>query len=77
MRATAILRSLAGALRGGGVKPTRFLDEHIDLSCLVIEGERPFPYQVDGDYLGETTRLELTHEPEAVNLVRPRPPSPH
>jgi diacylglycerol kinase family enzyme len=77
MRATAILRSLAGALRGGGVKPTRFLDEHIDLSCLVIEGERPFPYQVDGDYLGETTRLELTHEPNAVNLVRPQPPSPH
>jgi diacylglycerol kinase family enzyme len=76
MRATAILRSLAGALRGGGVKPTKYLDEHVDLSCLVIEGERPFPYQVDGDYLGETTRLELTHEPDAINLVRPRPLAP-
>jgi diacylglycerol kinase family enzyme len=77
MRATAILRSLAGALRGGGVKRTKYLDEHVDLSCVVIESERPFPYQVDGDYLGETDRLELTHEPDAVNLVRPLPLSPH
>jgi diacylglycerol kinase family enzyme len=58
------------------VKRTKYLDEHVDLSCVVIESERPFPYQVDGDYLGETDRLELTHEPDAVNLVRPLPLSP-
>ncbi len=39
----------------------------------MIESERPFPYQVDGDYLGETNRLEFAHVPNAVNLVRPRP----
>ena len=54
MRATAIVRSLIEALRGG-VKPEAWLDEQIDLQHLVIEHERPFPYQLDGDYLGEVT----------------------
>jgi diacylglycerol kinase family enzyme len=71
MSAPAILSSLAGALRGGGVKPSRHLDTRIDVSHLVIEHETPFPYQVDGDALGSTTRLEFNHVPEAVKLVRP------
>lgn len=71
MRATAILSSLAGALKGGGVKATSHLDEHTDVDHLVVEHATPFPYQLDGDFLGETTRLEFTHEPDAVFLVRP------
>ena len=71
MRATTILRSLAGALRGGGVEPTAELDEQIDLDHLVIEHETPFPYQLDGDYLGEIDRLEFHHVPDAVQLVVP------
>jgi diacylglycerol kinase family enzyme len=71
MSAPAILSSLAGALRGGGVKPSRHLDIRIDVSHLVIEHETPFPYQVDGDALGSTTRLEFNHVPDAVKLVRP------
>ena len=34
-------------------------------------GHRPFPYQVDGDYLGEVDRLQFRHEPNALNLVLP------
>ncbi|MET0909692.1 MAG: diacylglycerol kinase family protein, partial [Ilumatobacteraceae bacterium] len=71
MKATAILRSLAGALRGGGVKPTDYLDEQIDLDELVIESTEPFPYQLDGDYLGEADRLMFQHVPNAVRLVFP------
>ncbi|MGI9031884.1 MAG: diacylglycerol/lipid kinase family protein [Ilumatobacteraceae bacterium] len=71
MAALAILRSLAGALRGRGVEPTAWLDEQIDLGDLVIEHETPFPYQLDGDYLGESTRLEFHHVPDAVRLVLP------
>jgi diacylglycerol kinase family enzyme len=71
MSATAILTSLAGALRGGGVKPARHLDTRVDVSHLVVEHDTPFPYQVDGDALGSTTRLEFTHVPDAVKLVRP------
>jgi diacylglycerol kinase family enzyme len=71
MKATAILRSLAGALKGGGVKPAAHLDIRIDVEKLTVENDVPFPYHVDGDALGETTRLEFLHVPDAVNLVFP------
>lgn len=71
MTSVAILSSLTGALRGGGVKPSAHLDVREDVSHLVIENEVPFPYQVDGDALGSTTRLEFVHVPDAVKLVVP------
>jgi diacylglycerol kinase family enzyme len=73
MRAGAILGSLAGALRGGGVKATAHLAVQTDLEHLTIQSAVAFPYQVDGDYLGETRALEFVHVPEAVRLVRPGP----
>ena len=73
MGAKAIIGSLAAALKGGGVTANQHLDEHIDVERLVIEHERAFPYQVDGDYLGETTRLDFSHVPDAVRLVFPLP----
>ena len=72
MKVGAILRGLGGALRGGGVKPSDTLSLHTDLSELTIEHSTPFPYQLDGDYLGETKRLDFTHVPNAVRLVRPQ-----
>ena len=74
MSATAILSSLAGALRGGGVKPAKHLDVHVGVRHLVIEHDTPFPYQVDGDALGDTRRLEFDYVPDAVKLVFPRQP---
>jgi diacylglycerol kinase family enzyme len=71
LRVGAIVRSLLGALRGGGVRPTEHLAEWQDLHTLVAHHDEPFPYQVDGDYLGETTRLEFTYVPDAVQLVLP------
>ncbi len=71
LRAMAIFSSLAGALRGRGVKQTPFLDEQVDLNALEVESDEAFPYQVDGDYLGEINRLEFHHVPDAVNLVFP------
>ncbi|MFK8026194.1 MAG: diacylglycerol kinase family protein [Ilumatobacter sp.] len=71
MKARAILTSLAGALRGGGVKPAAHLDIRTDVRNLTIEHETPFPYQLDGDALGDTTRLDVQHVPDAVRLVFP------
>jgi len=76
MRATAILGSLAGALRGGGVRPSDHLDLRTDLTELTITptgADQPFPYQLDGDFLGETRELRFRHRPDAVRLVRPAP----
>ncbi|MEY4176271.1 MAG: hypothetical protein RI900_3436, partial [Actinomycetota bacterium] len=75
MKISAILGGLGGALRGGGVKASSTLDVQTDLRALTIEHAGPFPYQLDGDYLGETRQLEFTHEPEAVRLVRPSLPT--
>jgi diacylglycerol kinase family enzyme len=36
-----------------------------------IVGPEPFPYQVDGDYLGDVTRLDLAYAPDALTLVVP------
>jgi diacylglycerol kinase family enzyme len=71
MRASAIIGSLAGALRGGGVSTSDHLVEWTDVESLTATSATPFPYQLDGDYLGETTRLEFQHVPEAVQLVFP------
>ena len=71
MNARAILTSLAGALRGGGVQPAPHLDIRTDVTDLVIEHDDPFPYQVDGDALGSTRRLQFVHVPDAVQLVFP------
>jgi diacylglycerol kinase family enzyme len=72
MKVGAILGGLGGALRGGGVKASKTLDLQTDLSELTISHDTPFPYQLDGDYLGETKRLEFRHVPDAVRLVRPQ-----
>ncbi len=71
MAAGAILGGLGGALRGGGVTATNRLDSQTDLTEVTFTHDQPFPYQVDGDYLGETTRLEFVHVPNAIRLVDP------
>jgi diacylglycerol kinase family enzyme len=74
LRAMAVIGSITGALRGGGVKPSAHLDVRTDLTELTIrrtDSVDGFPYQVDGDYLGQTERLEFVHRPDAVRLIRP------
>ncbi len=67
----ALVGGLGGALRGGGVKPGKHLDVRTDLARLTISHDTPFPYQVDGDYLGETRSLAFEHVPDAVRLIIP------
>ena len=42
------------------------------ISSVAVVGYGPFPYQVDGDHLGDAERLEIRHEPEVLDLVLPR-----
>ncbi|QSB15700.1 diacylglycerol kinase family lipid kinase [Natronosporangium hydrolyticum] len=39
-----------------------------DLSELVLRSETPQPFQVDGDYLGEREKIQLTAAPEALRV---------
>lgn len=75
MQISAILKSLAGALKGGGVQPAPYLDTRSDLTKFDIRGlQGSFPYQLDGDYLGEVSSLHFEHCPDAVRLCMPRKP---
>jgi diacylglycerol kinase family enzyme len=68
-----LLRAAGSALAGNDIRRLRFLDVRTDLASLKVvatEGE-PFPYQVDGDFLGEIAELEFRHEPDALRLVLP------
>ena len=65
------------ALRANGsLQKDPFVHYRPDVDELVVEAldNRPFPYQIDGDYLGEAHRIELRHTPDIMALVLPIPP---
>jgi diacylglycerol kinase family enzyme len=56
---------------GGHLRRSRRVDQRTGVDGLTIVGHRPFPYQLDGDYIGEVERLELRYEPDCLDLVLP------
>jgi diacylglycerol kinase family enzyme len=72
MTTPLILRMLYSALRRGGLRPSGGIDIATDVDRVKFTFPAPFPYQLDGDYLGETTTLEIEHCEDALLLVRPR-----
>ena len=73
MNPSHILRTLSSALRGGGIPEKPWLDVHTNVSRVVARDNRAFPYQLDGDYLGETREITFEHVPNALRLVRSHP----
>jgi diacylglycerol kinase family enzyme len=75
-RTLALLPLLGTALSalGSGERMRRghHTDYRTDVDVLRVSGHGPFPYQIDGDYLGECTELQFRHEPEVLDLVMPR-----
>ncbi|HEX2851453.1 MAG TPA: diacylglycerol kinase family protein [Acidimicrobiales bacterium] len=72
MRAVSLLSVVGGALGfGRPVRDHRGVDYAVGQSSITVEGYGPFPYQVDGDFLGEVERIELRHEPAVLDLVVP------
>ena len=63
--AVSTLRSDSGASTGRGV------DVHDDVSWVKVTSDTPFPYQLDGDHLGEVTSIEFAWEPDQLHLVVP------
>jgi hypothetical protein len=67
------LLTLAASALGSGerLRRSRHTEYRTDLSFARVTGHGSFPYQVDGDYLGETTELRFRHEPDIMDLVVP------
>jgi diacylglycerol kinase family enzyme len=78
LKVLRLARMAVAALRGNtkALRRSRALRIDIDVREAEIVGYRPFPYQVDGDFLGEVERLVLRHEPDVLDLVIPRPVGP-
>ena len=68
---TIVGLGLSALASGDHLRNSRAVDYRTDLASLCVEGYGPFPYQVDGEYLGEVTSLEFGHEPEVLKLVTP------
>ncbi len=71
LRLVTLLSLVARALRGKGIARARSVDYHPNVTDFTIRGHNAFPYQVDGDYLGEVSTLRFRYEPEILDLVIP------
>lgn len=70
--APTILGLAGAALRGeGGLKDSRKVSVTREALRVTLNAYKPVPYQVDGDYLGETSHLEFRWEPADLRLVVP------
>ncbi|MGH9281263.1 MAG: diacylglycerol/lipid kinase family protein [Acidimicrobiales bacterium] len=72
--------SLVGSTLGGGKKLRNHpeVDYRPNLTEVTVEAWMPpgadhasFPYQADGDYLGEAEQLTITYEPDRLLLITP------
>lgn len=65
--------ALAASALGSGthLRRSRHTDYRTDLAEARVSGYGPFPYQVDGEYLGETEELRFRHAPDVLDLVMP------
>ena len=67
------LLMLFGSALGQGkrLRKSPNVDYHTDLTSLTVRGHKPFPHQVDGDYLGPATELKVTHGEAQIRLIVP------
>jgi hypothetical protein len=72
LRFAPVIAAVASSMGRGSIlrRHPRILNRSA-LSSFTVVGPGPFPYQVDGDHLGEVDRLAFSHEPGALTIVVP------
>ena len=77
MRLDTILRVSGAALAGKGRVQHigSKVDTRTDVRHIEVTGHGPFPYQVDGDFLGTTEQVSIRYEPDVLDLVLPVAPT--
>ncbi len=64
--------ALSAMARGRHLERCRDIVQLADLDSLtLVARDGPFPWQVDGDYLGDVEHLEIRYEPDCLTLVTP------
>lgn len=67
--ATLVGATVSALGSGEQLRRSRNLVYRFDLDEIGVTGHGPFPYQVDGEYLGEVDAVELRHRPNCLDLV--------
>ena len=67
------LLTLFGSALGKGeiLRRNKHVDYRADLKSFTIRGHKPFPHQVDGDYLGQSEELRVSHGEATIRLIVP------
>jgi diacylglycerol kinase family enzyme len=71
LRVRTITALLFAALRGHPRTRHPLVDYRTEVQEVRVTGHGPFPYQLDGDYLGEVDTLRFRYAPEVLALVLP------
>jgi diacylglycerol kinase family enzyme len=72
MDLSMLVGGAAAALNGGQrLMHHPKVAQRTGVHALAIVGYGPFPWQVDGDYLGDTERLTITWQPDTLTIVTP------
>ena len=67
-----LLGGAASALNGGQrLMHHPKVAQRTDVRSLTVIGFEPFPWQVDGDYLGDTEHIKISWAPDALTIVMP------
>ena len=45
--------------------------QRTDVDAVEVTADTPFPWQVDGDYLGEVERLSISYVPDSLTVIVP------
>jgi diacylglycerol kinase family enzyme len=69
-----LLGGAASALQGGQrLMHHPKVVQRTGVRSITVTGYGPFPWQVDGDYLGDTEHLTISWAPDALTIVMPDP----
>ncbi len=66
-----LLGGAGAALRGNGLARRSGVERRADVHRLIVRAPDPFPYQVDGDDVGDTAHLDIAYETDALTVVVP------
>lgn len=66
-----LLSTMWSALRNGGIAAKRGIEIIEDVEEVTFDFPAPFGYQLDGDYIDDTTTLTVRHKPESLRLIKP------
>jgi diacylglycerol kinase family enzyme len=72
LRSAVVVRAAAAAVgRATYLTSSPEIVQRTNVVALDITADAPFPWQVDGDYLGEVEQLSVAYAPDCLDIVIP------